>query len=153
MITLARRILRYARSPDELRLLLAMAAVAAVLPALLKQPLPRTLRTLDWINRRLVRHPGRTESVLRYAAALGRLHWWSFQDNCVARNLLYYVFLNSPERPVEVRFGVEQRRTPEGAIVPGRRHVWIVRDGEPVNETVNLEDYVLLYCHPPRQSA
>jgi hypothetical protein len=137
------------RSLEDLRVLLAMSSFVAVLPILLKLPVPRMLRSIDWINRHLVRKPGAQETVIRCADALGRLHRWSFQDNCVARNLTYYALLNSAEQPLEVRFGVEQRQSPSGAITPGRRHVWVMREGEPINETVRLEDYVVLYRYPP----
>jgi hypothetical protein len=145
-----RRLRRNIGSWAELQLLLQMTGFLALVPALLKLPMPRMLRTIDWINRHIIRRPGRQETVIRYANALGRLHRWSFQDNCVARNLTYYAFLNGAERPLEVRFGVEQRRAENGAITPGRRHVWVTRDGEPINETVVIEDYVLLYRYPPK---
>jgi len=146
-----RRLRRNVRSADELRLLLGMCGFLALIPAFLKLPMPRMLRTIDWINRHLVRKPGRQETVIRYANALGRLHRWSFQDNCVARNLTYYAFLNNPDQPLEVRFGVEQRRAENGVITPGRRHVWVTRDGDPINETVVIDDYVLLYRYPPKE--
>lgn len=142
------RFQRNIRTPGELSLLAGLSLLAVVLPLLMRLPLPRLLRVVDWINRCCVRRPAKTETVLRYVDALGRIRRWSLQDNCVVRSLLYYTFLNSRACPLELRFGVEQRRDAEGRPVPGRRHVWVMRNGEPLNETISLEEYVLLFRYP-----
>ena len=136
------------RSPGNASAAARLLLLATLLPLLLRLPLPRLLRSLDWINRRLVGRRPDPEVLKRYVDAMGRLHRWSFQDNCVVRSLCFYTLLNTPEAPLELRFGVEQRQGPDGSLVPGRRHTWVMRGEEALFETEPVHQYALLYRHP-----
>lgn len=142
------RFRRYVRTPKDLALLAGIIAYKLSLPLLMRLAMPRLLRFTQWLNRRVVRPSGADpERIVRYVDAAGRLAFWSLRGNCVARSLAIYTFLNTPHTPLELRFGVRQIVS-EGAITPGRRHVWVMREGEPLCETEPLHEYVLLYRFP-----
>ena len=147
MIRLVRG-LRRVQSWAELKLLVGAAAVMAVMPLLLRLPIPRLLSVLSRLNRWLAPRPVDEDLLYRCVEALGRYNCWAWRDNCVARNLAVYCFLQSAQAPLEVRFGVEMRVGPEGKPAPGRRHVWLLRDGQPVRETEPLERYLVMYRYP-----
>jgi hypothetical protein len=149
MASLLHRARHHIRHPGDLALLPAMAVLAGALPFLLRWlSLPRLLALLGWVNRCfLAPLRPREDRVLHFADALARVDRWSWRNNCVVRGLLYFAFLNSRARPVQVRFGVARRRAADAA-GPGRRHVWVVRDGAPVNESLNVSDYEVLFGYP-----
>lgn len=148
MIAFVRRFRRHVRSSRDLRLLLSLAVFILILPRLMRAPLPRALARVDEISRKWLPRNADPERVIRYVGALGRLHWWAFQDNCVVRSLCYYAFLKHGQEPVELRMGVERRQSSTGGEVPGRRHFWVMRGGEPLNEEVDLNTYTLLMRYP-----
>jgi hypothetical protein len=140
------------RSPANAFTAARLLVLATLLPLLLRLPLRRMLRILDWLNRWLVGRRPNPDVLRRYVDAMGRLHRWSFQDNCVVRSLCFYTLLNSPEAPLELRFGVEQREGPDGGLVPGRRHTWVMCGEESLFETEPVYKYLLLYRHPGARS-
>ena len=142
------RFRRYVRAPRDLALLVGIAGYELSLPLLMRLSMPRLLRFTRWLNRCVIRPSGADPArIVRYVDAVGRLSFGSLRGNCVTRSLAIYAFLNTPETPLELRFGVRQLVN-DGAVTPGRRHVWVMRKGEPLCETEPLNEYVLLYRFP-----
>jgi len=148
VIAAVQRFRRHVRTPSELRLLLSVTAFMAAIPWLMRRSLPSALRRLEWISRRLAPRRADPEKVIRYVGALGSWKRWSFQDNCVVRSLCYYAFLNRGDDEVALMMGVERRTGAEGGVTPGRRHFWVTRNGEPLNETVDVNNYHVMLRYP-----
>ncbi len=143
-LVLARRIRANVTSLDDVGLLARVSLVMAVMPLLIRLPVPHLMRWLDaastWLS---VRDPERVARVVRYCRGLGGLHLWAFQDNCVARSLALFTLLNRRDAPLDVVFGVRATASPRGAVALGRRHVWLEMDGEPLFESESISDYVV----------
>ncbi len=116
--------LNQVKNPRHLWLLLRIAALAAVLPVLLRcVKLPRLLRVLEARNtpapvekERINKTVSFTHFVLR-ESRLGR------KNGCLKRSLLLYHFLGQAGLPVEINFGIQKGNGLAG-------HAWLTRGGE-----------------------
>lgn len=146
MIAWVAKLRRRVRSWGDLRLLVAMTVFVASVPLLMKGPLPRALARIDLRRRRLARlSVGREAEVRVYLGALTRLGFWSFRDNCVVASLTRYVFSGAENKDSRLVFGV---RSDPASGAPGRRHVWLLVDGLPFEESEDVAEYRELYRHP-----
>jgi len=151
-LAFARRVMANVGSVGDLWLLVRVAVVMAALPVLLRLRLPRTLAALDMMAAALGPAGWAQEALaVRYVDAIARRHRWSFQDNCLARALTLYALLNRPATPIDLVFGVHEVRRPGGTPVPGRRHVWMERNGAPYLEHEPVHEYVQVLRHPARR--
>jgi glycosyltransferase involved in cell wall biosynthesis len=156
----ARRCERAARivSPDAVRhplrslvrawLLLRVTLFMAVLPIVMRRPLPRAVAVIErmrWLGMRS--RPEQEQLLLGYIRWLGQVNRWSFRDNCAVRALTLFAFLGSGPTPLELRLGFESRDDVDGRVKPGRRHLWLVRDGAPLYESEPVAEYTVVYSH------
>lgn len=139
-LTLLGHVRRRIRSVGELLLLVRVALVMALLPVLARLETRRMLRWLERIGAfvRTGLHAD-TVDIVRMVRSCGGVHVWAFQDNCVAQSLTLFTLLHSPERPLEVVFGVELLGSEHGAPRLGRRHVWLEHHGAAVYERESLD--------------
>ncbi len=115
--------LNQVKDPKDLWLLLRVAALAAVLPVLLRcVRLPRLLKLLKSCNHSLAR-PAQVDRTVRFVdfvlsrSRLGSKSW------CLKRSLLLYHFLGEAGLPVQINFGVQKATGLIG-------HAWLTRGGE-----------------------
>lgn len=143
-LTLLARTRRQVRTVSDALLLVRVAAVMLLLPPLMRLPTMTMLRWLERWSRVLGAAPGHTAGdVVRFVRACGGLHWWAFQDNCVAQSLTLFALLNRADAPLDVAFGVASCGSVDGVPQLGRRHIWLERDGVAVYEREPLAPYAV----------
>jgi hypothetical protein len=118
------------RASGDVWLLARVAAVAALVPVLMRLPLPRVRRVLE-PRRALPRlDPAQERRVLGLVNlgldALRPL----LRPTCLTRGVTRYYFLRRAGVDVSLAFGIG---SPQLAEVAG--HCWLVKDGEPFLET------------------
>lgn len=103
------------------------------------------LRWLERWSRVLGVSPDHTAAdVVKFVRACGGLHWWAFQDNCVAQSLTLFALMNRADAPLDVAFGVAAAHgLVDGVPQLGRRHIWLEQDGVAVYERDPLAPYTV----------
>lgn len=141
-LTLLARTRRGVRSLADVALLARVVAVMLLLPLLARLSTMTMLRWLERWSRVLGAAPERdSDTVVRFVRACGGLHWWAFQDNCVAQSLTLFALLNRIDAPLDVVFGVAVTGIVNGVPQLGRRHVWLEQRGVAVYEREPLPPY------------
>lgn len=153
-LTLLARTRRGVRTLPDALLLARVAAVMLCLPLLMRLPTMTMLRWLERWSRVLGAGRGREAAdVVRFVRACGGLHWWAFQDNCVAQSLTLFTLLNRPDAPLDVVFGVASTGLVAGVPQLGRRHIWLEQDGVAVHERDPLAPYTVQMRYRDRVAA
>ena len=131
MSRLRRRLepLRTIRTAAEATLFVRLSAFAAVVPVLMRLPLPR----LDALLSRAPRRPSASTVPPARLAALVALSQQVgapvIRSGCLTRGMTVWFFLRRRGLPVELCFGLA-RAGPDG-------HCWVSLGGEPFLETVD----------------
>lgn len=112
------------KNPGDLWLLLRIAALASVMPVLLRwMKLPVLLNLLDSRNTSAAVEMGQVDRIVGFThfvlrkSRLGKRSW------CLRRSLLLYHFLGKAGLPVEINFGIQKVNGLEG-------HAWLTHGGE-----------------------
>lgn len=143
-LTLLARTRRQVRSVSDALLLARIVAVMLLLPLLMRLPTMTMLRWLERWSRVLGVSPDHTAAdVVKFVRACGGLHWWAFQDNCVAQSLTLFALMNRADAPLDVAFGVAAHGLVDGVPQLGRRHIWLEQDGVAVYERDPLAPYTV----------
>lgn len=126
-----------------------VALLVLALPLVMARPLPRALAILSRLNRAGLRaRPEEEALVVRCIRLVARLDRWSFRNNCAVFALVLFGLLDTDEAPLEIRFGLRF-----AGRAPGRRHVWVVREGRALHETEPVEDYLVVYRYVSPRTA
>ena len=116
---------------------------AAVVPLLMRLPLPRLHSLLRPRKAPSVADPARVQQIALYVDAAIQLGKPLIQHRCLIRGLTLYFFLSRAGLDVELCFGVGSQEDNH----PG--HCWLVRDGEPYLEPQDpLARYKPFYHFP-----
>jgi hypothetical protein len=122
------------RSPREALLFARVGAFAAVVPLLMRLPLPRVAALLTRPPRRGRAHrapppPAEIERLDRLVALAPRVAHPLVRSGCLPRGITLFWFLRRTGLDVELRFGVDPDA---GRTVDG--HCWLALEGEPFLE-------------------
>ncbi len=129
---LAQRYCAFIHGPDDLWLVLQIGYFMWRLPAMLRQ---RNLRSF-LAHLRDGRRPAASsveksqERIVRLRALCLRLPLLRSRDNCYARALTLYRFLEAGHQPVKIHFGIEEQSDPQERL---RGHAWISVEGRRVD--------------------
>ena len=123
--------LRELRGPGEVLLLARVSAFAALVPAVMRLPLPRAAALLARAPRRSAARPSpsQIERLDRIVTLAPRVARPFVRTGCLTRGVTLFWFLRRAGLDVELRFGLDPREHPgtEG-------HCWLSLDGEPFLE-------------------
>jgi len=115
------------RGPGELWLLARVSAFGALVPLLMRLPLPRLARLVT----RPVAFPApsaaEVERLERLVALAPRLARPLVRTGCLTRGVTLFWFLRRAGLDVELRFGIDPAGVADG-------HCWLTLDGEPFLE-------------------
>ena len=123
------RALTELRSLAELALFVRVAAFAAIVPALMRAPLPRLASLLTRPPRRQPPDAAEIERLARLVSLAPRIAQPVVRSGCLTRGLTLFWFLRRAGLDVERRFGLDP-----GGAQPTDGHCWLTLDGEPYLE-------------------
>jgi hypothetical protein len=117
------------RGPHELALFARVCAFAALVPLLMRLPLPRLGALLARPPRARSASPAEIERLERLVAIAPRLGRPLIRYGCLTRGVTLFWFLRRAGVEVELRFGLDAggEPGPDG-------HCWLALDGEPFLE-------------------
>jgi len=120
------------RSASDVLLLGQIAVLAALVPALMRLPLPRLARLLALADRGPRPRPdaARERHVLALVSLVLDLGRPALRPTCLTWGLTRYVALRQAGAEVDLLFGLGQ-----GPDQQFGGHCWLVRDGQPLLET------------------
>lgn len=112
------------KAPRDLWLLLRVAALAAVLPILLRcVKLPRLLKVLESRNASATIETERIDKTVRFIGFVLSSCRLGYKNRCLKSSLLLYHFLGEAGLPVEINFGIQKADGLSG-------HAWISGGGD-----------------------
>jgi hypothetical protein len=135
------RALSQLRGARELALFARLSAFAAVVPLLMRLPLPRLRALIARPPRRRAAAPVAPERLARLVALAPRFAHPLVRPGCLARGVTLFWFLRRAGVDVELRFGLDPAGDADG-------HCWLALDGEPYLERVEVSRFTELYRLP-----
>jgi Transglutaminase-like superfamily len=118
------------RDVREAVLLARVGAFAAVVPLLMRLPLPRLARVVTAPPRRRRPSAGEVDRLERVVTLAPRVGRPLVRSGCLTRGLTLYWFLRRAGLDVELRFGLDSAGATDG-------HCWLTLDGTPFLEKVD----------------
>ena len=117
------------RGPRELPLFIHLISFAALVPALMRLPLPRLAAVVTRPPRVTRASAAKVEQLERLVALAPRVAWPLVKTGCLTRGVTLFWFLRRAGLDVELRFGLDP-----GGEDPADGHCWLALDGEPFLE-------------------
>jgi hypothetical protein len=117
------------RSAREAMLFVYVSAFAAIVPLLMRMPLPRIAALLTRPPRRRTATGAEIERLNRLTALAPRVAYPLVRTGCLTRGVTLFWFLRRAGLDVELRFGLDTGHAadPDG-------HCWLALNGEPFLE-------------------
>ncbi len=144
------RVFRFYRLQAEngLLLVLEIFGFAAILPLLLRIPLPTLLRRLEPRRKPHSVDPAKVARIERCVDAVIETGKPLIRSRCLTRTLTHFFFLSRAGLELEVCFGMGRR----GEDMIG--HCWLMKGGVPYLETEDPRSvYAETYVYPEREGA
>ena len=129
------RALRELRGPRELARFTYLVAFAAVVPLLMRLPLPRLAAVVTRPPGRRRVSPATVERLAALVELAPRVAGPVVRTGCLTRGVTLFWFLRRGGMDVELRFGLDPTDASRPTGVDG--HCWVAVDGEPFLEKVD----------------
>jgi Transglutaminase-like superfamily len=131
------------RGPRDWLKLIQVCLFAAMVPGLLRLPLPRLAKLLTRPPRVRAANSAEVERLDRVMTLAPRIARPLVRSGCLTRGLTLFWFLRKAGVDVELRFGVDPQTAQ-----PTDGHCWLTLDEEPYLERQQLNRFAELYRLP-----